>query len=427
MLKKSILLLLLIFTSLPAQAEWQMDELMIFGGWPWVKGADPDAQAKIYADAGFNILMGERDKLDICQKYGLKLIVTKITPNDVPAIKDHPALWGYWIIDEPLRNFPAVRALKKAYQNADPDHPAYVNLVSRSGEYLSSYMDIVGPELLSYDYYQWWWGMDGHFPKLEIHRDAALKANVPLACWFETNSAFGFPYEDYDKSRPEDNEARLRMSVYTCLAYGVTGIEWFTGRALFEKDGSALNDAGRDVAKINAELKRLGPILMGLKSVDVFHLPPLPSGTRATPEKHWVKILQSGYPNLVMGEFQDKDDVDYLLMANTNWTNDKLAVLQFVEPVLKVEKFDKTSGNWHSLPIGKNGVTKENERLVTRNINHLMYSQSTGGHLIEHFQHLRDNWLSDRTGSQFVEFMLAPGDGDLLRITRDFAPETTRN
>ena len=426
MIKRFIITLTIFLISLTGSANSQTDEFMIFGGWPWLKDADPETVVKILADAGFNVLMGTRNKLDICKKYGIKLIVEDITPEDVPEIKNHPALWGYWIIDEPLWNMQAVRKVADDFHTADPSHPVYVNLVSRGGNYLKKYMDIVEPEILSYDYYEWWWGTEGHFSKLEKCREAALKTGVPLIRWVEFTATYGFEFQGHDKSRPDDNEARLRRSVFTSLAYGVKGIEWFTARALFEKDGKALNDCGRDIKAINADLRALGPHLMKLTSVDVFHTAPLPRDTREVPERHWVHMAESGYPNLVMGLFQDDRKNDYILMANGNWMFEKLAVLEFREPVESVEKFDKKTGKWVTLEIMKEGVSEEAKKLITRNLAFQMYSQRTGGDLVDHGADNYERWFSGKNRNLFVEFMLDAGDGDLLRVKRDLRPETTR-
>jgi len=407
--------------------DWEMDEFMIFGGWPWANGTDVDTAVKLYAGAGFNVLMGTRDKLDVCAKYGIKLIVEEITPEEVSDIKDHPGLWGYWIIDEPLRNMKAVRKVADEFHAADPTHPVYVNLVSRGGEYLSDYLDIVEPELLSWDYYEWWWGTEAHFVKLEVHRDAGLAAGVPVIRWVEVNAAYGLEFVGHDTSRPEDNEIRLRRSVFTSLAYGIRGIEWFTAQNLLSNGGTVLNDQGHDIAAINKEIITLGPVLMGLNSVDVFHTEPLPRGTKAVPEDHWVTMAESGYPNLVMGTFLDDAGVDYLFMSNANILYEKLAALQFREPVAKIEKFDKNTGAWIPIEISTNGVSEEAQKLIGRNLDFQMYSQSTGGRLIAHHDQNRANWFSDRTGNHFAEVMLAPGDGELLRVTRDLSPGTTRS
>src|SRR5262249_28685388 len=156
----------------------------------------------------------------LCQKYGVKLMVFDAKPADVPSLRNHPALWGYHIIDEPLHNFPLLADLHRQYRSADPAHIDYSNLISLGGDYLSSYMDTIKPRLLSYDYYEYWWGMEGHFTKLELYRQAAMKAGIPWVLYFEVNS---HPKAQWTEGKREynyrpDNRDRLRRSVYTALA-----------------------------------------------------------------------------------------------------------------------------------------------------------------------------------------------------------------
>ena len=41
---------------------------------------------------------------------------------------------------------------------------------------LKQYFTAVRPKFLSYDYYQWWWGTQNHFGRLEAHRAACQPA-----------------------------------------------------------------------------------------------------------------------------------------------------------------------------------------------------------------------------------------------------------
>lgn len=52
---------------------WKDEFLITVWGVPDV--SDLDASAKALADADFNVVMWDADKLDICQKYGLKVLV----------------------------------------------------------------------------------------------------------------------------------------------------------------------------------------------------------------------------------------------------------------------------------------------------------------------------------------------------------------
>lgn len=428
MIKFLATMLLVLFTVFPASADWKMDEFMIFlfgatGGSP-----DPEERIKAVADAGFTVIDGSRDKLDLCRKYGLKLLVHGITPEDAPSIAKHSALWGYHIIDEPLHNLPALLKLHTAYRNADPEHCDYSNLISLAGDYLISYMETIQPRILSYDYYQYWWGANGHFTKLELYREAALKAGVPLVLFFEVdthpNALWG--WDSGGKQYRSDNEQRLRQGVFSALAYGIRGVEWFVASMIFERGTSKLNQCGKDVAAINAELKILGPVLMKLHSIDVFHTEPLPRDARSVPEDHWIQVFSYGYPGLVLGTFRDEEGTDYAMVSNTNWEDKKIVAMEIRRkfPVEKIEKFDKKTGAW--LPLQITEILSEKSRnKIAQAYDYYMYSQRTGGDNIT-YRDINERWTEKGNSKQLVEFELAPGDGELFRIIRDLQFKTIR-
>ncbi len=211
MLKIFTGLLLGLLLAVPAAAQWEMSEFMIFMGWPylghvgwpdWPKDElspeQSEALAKAMAQADFNSTMWPVDKLELCRKYGLKLMVEGASPEMASRLSGDPTVWGYYITDEPwgTDKFPAFADTIKAFHQADPNHPAYINLLSRAGDYLSSFINTVQPEILSYDLYQWWYGhyyqwyygCESHFLKLEQHRDAALAAGIPLIFWIEVTA-----------------------------------------------------------------------------------------------------------------------------------------------------------------------------------------------------------------------------------------------
>jgi hypothetical protein len=114
----------------------------------------------------------------------------------------------------------------------------------------------------------------------------------------------------------------------------------------------------RDAGTINAELKQRGPILIRLKSVDVFRTPPIPKNTRAAPQDHWV---QSPTENLVLGVFPDRERRDFTLVVNREYRFGQEAVLEFTTSASTVEKIDKNTGKWVALPThpeGKRRVSK---------------------------------------------------------------------
>ena len=94
-----------------------------------------------------------------------------------------------------------------------------------------------------------WEGDRGWFSRLELNREAALRAGIPLIIWIETvanesDERYGIA------PMPSDSPPKVRQSVYTSLAYGVKGIQWYHGSMLYERDSATLNEVGKNVRKI---------------------------------------------------------------------------------------------------------------------------------------------------------------------------------
>jgi hypothetical protein len=165
-----------------------------------------------------------------------------------------------------------------------------------------------------------------------------------------------------DVTRLPDNDRRLRQSIYTSLAYGVTGIEWFHSDMVFTGTG-ALTPAGADVAAINREIAPLGRVLAGLTSVDVFHTAPLPAGTRSLPKEHWVQTIpEERGAGVVLGMFKDGDGRDYAMVASRDYRDAQTVVVKLQSKWLgiapwytpkqykyAVDRFDRGKGTWSTV------------------------------------------------------------------------------
>ena len=351
---------------------------------------DTSVVAQAMANSGINVVVWEADKLDVCRKYGLKALIPHPTPEMAAKLKNDDAVWGYHLGDEPYpeSTFPPLADQKTALQKADPNHPAFINMISTTGDFLKAYMNIVKPEFLSYDYYQWRWGSDRYFEKLEQFREEALKAGVPLACCIESTAdpRYGEGYAD--------NGEKLRQSVYTCLTYGVQGVEWYHCDGIFKKGTVELTGSGKDIVQLNHEMQLLGPTLMKLRSVDVFHTEPLPCGTRSTPKEHWVHLIgEEATAGLVLGMFKDDSetdyldntDIDYIMVTNRDYRHAQNVVIRFQSKWLGIAP-------WHA--------AKDEKRTVER------FDKSTG------------EWvkISSSAAVGFV-YYFAPGDGELFKVT----------
>jgi len=331
--------LLLLCLVLPAHAEWRLDRFMISA---WGSPTD-DASGKAYADAGFNTVMCKPELLDLCAKYGLRAIVTDSAPEKLAALKAHPGVWGWYAVDEPkAEEFPKVGERVAAFHAADADHPAYVNLMAWMD--LDVYLKTVKPRFLSYDYYQWWWGPQHYCWRLEAHREAALQAGLPLICWVEGNADPRYEWGKPGAGYLDDNLPKLRQSVSLAVAYGVQGIQWFTGGLCVDKDGK-LTQSGRDVAAINHELQALGSQLLRLKSQAVYHTAPLPPHTAAVPGSLWIQCEQR---NLSLGLFTDTEGKRYVVAVNRDLGRERQFSLH-LRDVAGVRCFDTAARQFRSL------------------------------------------------------------------------------
>ncbi|MGE0812919.1 MAG: hypothetical protein AB7O28_26615 [Vicinamibacterales bacterium] len=344
-------------TSTPAPAR----EFWIYG-WraPGIPGAD--ARLGAMAKAGFTVANANEDELPAVTRAGLKAMVPTKDPAVARRLAANPAVWGYHLGDEPYPEavFAGIGREFRQFEQAAPRQVPFVNMLSTTGEFLRTYMREAKPPLLSFDYYQWWWGSDRYFEKLEQFRAAALAAGVPLAACFEVSANPGVEWGD--TARLPDNDRRLRQSVYTSLAYGVSGIEWFHSDMVFAKDGS-LTPAGRDVAAINHEIAPLGRALAGLTSVDVFHTAPLPAGSRSLPKEHWVQAIpEERGAGVVLGMFRDGEGRDYAMVTNRDYRESQTVVVKLQSKWLgiapwytakqykyAVERFDRATGAWSNV------------------------------------------------------------------------------
>jgi len=348
-------LLLSPFLACPAQAEWQMDRFMI-SVWGCPSGEET---ALAFSDAAFNTVMGPVDRLDLCARHGLRLIVRDAVPEQAAALKDHPAVWGWLVQDEPkAEQFPDVGARVAAFQQADPNHPAYVNLMAWMD--LGDYLQKVRPWFLSYDYYQWWWGEKNHFGRLEAHRRAALDGGIPLICWVEANADKRWEWGEAGQGYLPDNEPKLRQSVYTALAYGVKGIQWFNDYLVFDHGAgrtlqTTYRQSGEDTKRLNLELRALGPELMKLSSVAVYHTEPLPEHTTGVPPDLWLQCLS---PAATLGMLSDAEGTEYAMVVNRDIASAHEVRLHITRPGVRIAVFDRESATWQETPSVAAGVSE---------------------------------------------------------------------
>ncbi|MBM4033840.1 MAG: hypothetical protein FJ291_18960 [Planctomycetes bacterium] len=242
--------------------------------------------------------------LDAAHQAGIKVHACYKDMLKDPAaaakrFKDHPALIAWHIRDEPsAKDFPQLAKVVGQFDAADanPAHFCYINLfpsyastgptgqlgTATYQEHIDRFVKEVPVKVISFDYYpivgnslrpQW-------YENLEIIAKAARETKKPF--W-----AFALSVAHY--SYPVPTLAHLRLQVYSDLAYGAAGIQYFTywapkgpewGMAPITAEGER-TPLYELVKRMNQEIRGLSGVFVGSQVVSVGHTGKPPRGTVA--------------------------------------------------------------------------------------------------------------------------------------------------
>jgi len=250
------------------------------------------------------------------------------------------AVLGYLLRDEPSTDLmPGLGRMSAMLREADPKGLTYVNLfptyasqaqlgAATYEDYVNRFVKSVHPQFLSYDNYSLLGGVmaDRFFTNLDAIRRAALGAGVPFWNCILANAHFHYM---------EPSDATLGLQVYSTLAYGGKGIQYFT--YLTPNHGNfrlgAIDQFGNRTAtwdmlrRIDNQIAALAPVMTKLKSLGVYHAPNVPDGCRPVSESRLVRGIDfgraSGDPELgqyLVGEFEDPTGRPYLMIVNKDLT-----------------------------------------------------------------------------------------------------------
>lgn len=311
----------------------------------WYSIPAADATPERYrelADCGFTINFSHlktldqlKQSLDCAEQAGVKVMATcrelESNPDSVvELIKGHPALYGYFLRDEPVTaDFPKLAAWAEKIRAVDDSHPMYLNLFPNYvnpaalgcsyREYVHRFIEEVKLPLVSFDYYpvttdglrQSW------YENLQVVADESAAAGLPF--WaFALSTAHG-PY-------PVPTMAGLRLQMYTNLAYGASVLQYFTywnpGTDTWDFHEAPINqnkeqsEAYGLVKAMNEEIQARAGVFVGSKVVFLAHtgetVPPecrqlgdeLPSHVSSLsttgPEGAVVSLLENGKWNYLV-------------------------------------------------------------------------------------------------------------------------------
>jgi hypothetical protein len=297
--------------------------------------------------------------LDTAQKAGIKMIVscpelkTK-TEETVKRFMNHPAVAGYMLRDEPNRiDFPELGEWAKKIRAVDDNHFCYLNLFPNYAseqqlgtktykEHVDLFIEEVPLQILSFDHYpvvgdslraNW-------YENLEIISAAARKAGKPF--WAFALSVAHGPY-------PLPTAAQLRLQVYSDLAYGAQGIQYFTYwtpyDTIWKFNNGPINLEGKRtvvydrIKLVNNEIKNLSGVFLGASVISVAHTgSKIPSGTKPLGDLPGpVKVLKTEGAGAVVSVLENGAN-SFLVVVNRDFRNPMKLSVECDAKVKKVLK-----------------------------------------------------------------------------------------
>jgi hypothetical protein len=356
----------------------------------WCGPPMTDAAASQMSDGGFNLVWCGEKELDIAQRHGLRVLLTDalLSPATleqpgqreqldafVARVRLHPALYAYFLQDEPsAAQFPGLGKLVAYLREHDPAHLAYINLfptyasneqlgtkgdkLTAYNEHLKQFIQTVQPALLSYDHYQFTTKGDSpdYFLNLAMIRRAALDARVPFLNIVQASS--------WAESIRVPTSDEVRYLVYTTLAYGAQGLSYYIYCCPNHRGGIANADGSPTelfptLKTLNREFVAIAQELQGLASLGVYHAGTQPPGSEPLPEKCVFSLDPKPAPmtytppervrGVLLGLFGPSAEKGkslsptHVLLVNLDYGADTVIGLRGPK---KLELFDPSGGKW---------------------------------------------------------------------------------
>jgi hypothetical protein len=296
----------------------------------------------------------------------------------IDSIKGSSALAGYFLIDEPSSVYTAgYTALIDYLRERDPTRFALVNLfpiyataeqmgvdgvtnasqyfkntaglalasksITAYMEYLHRYIEIMRPDVISFDHYGLFPNSDrsDYFLNLGLVAEMSKKNKVPFINFIQASRFLA----DWRMPSPQD----MRYLVYTSLAYGAKGIGYYTywGDSSHEglyRDGIK-SDLASSVAAINLEISKLSDFLVHLNWLGVQHVTDLPLNECIENKNGAVEVLDS--ENILIGSFcESKKECSIFLAVNLNRSTAQIIRAIIVASGNTLQELSRSSGQW---------------------------------------------------------------------------------
>jgi hypothetical protein len=300
-MRKIALLSLFIFICIPglrAQSRLVNEKPLPIMAWAGIPQAETNlAKFNELKEMGINICLNNYQTtdemlkaLDVAKACGIRMMTScpelkSDVEKTVKKSMNHPALAGYFLRDEPLcSDMPALGEWARKIQQTDKVHPLFVNLIASIhptntealgaptyAEYVKTFIREVPTSLLSFDFYpvltegihdRWYEG-------LEIFSNEARKAGKPFWAFALASS--------YNELHPIPTMAALRLQLYSNLAYGAQGLEYWSYRQSEGLRSAPIDMNGKRtvvydrIKAVNKEIQDISGVFTGSKVVSVNH------------------------------------------------------------------------------------------------------------------------------------------------------------
>lgn len=305
--------------------------------------------------------------LDDAQKSNIRLLISSgwvsVQPHvGIPRLKNHPALYGYFLQDEPWPNdIPETTRRYRAMAKEDTKKPTYVNLLPDYGDgmpreikmppykqYLQQ-TSTIGLPFISFDFYpirtfdirpSW-------YSCLEDIRQESLRTKKPFWAF-----ALCTPHAVY----PQPTIESLRLQIYSDLAYGAQAIEYFTYWTPKPTDEWDFHDApiSQDgqrtktyaiVKRMNQELRSLIPLFDNAEIQTVNHMVKIPKGTTKIKKvpQNIKKLKVTGKQGALISTFKKNGHL-YMAVVNKDYQSDmELYISAYSHVTMLTKQLKETS------------------------------------------------------------------------------------
>jgi hypothetical protein len=282
----------------------------------------------------------------------------------VDQVRPDAAL-GFYLRDEPsVALMPGLGQVAALLRESLPDRWPYVNLYPMHAGarqlgardyqvYVRKAIALIHPPFLSYDNYSLLAGemRDRFFTNLEIIRRLSLEAKIPFWNCILANAHFNYM---------DPSDATFNLQVYSTLAYGGRGIQYFTyfTPAIGNYRLGAIDPFGNRtptwemLRRINNQIHALAPTVIRLRSTGVYHSPPVPAECRPLLESRLVQAVEMTTPSLrppvkphfLLGEFEDPEGHAYLMLVNKDLSHSFLVRLRLKQGGRKLSRISPYTG-----------------------------------------------------------------------------------